>query len=308
MFEESNPWVFREILERLPTPVYVVDRTRKIVFWNDEAERLSGYLRQEVLGRFCRDNLLEHCDADSRLLCHCECPLAGVLRDGQPREAHMYLKHRNGQRLPVLARAVALHDSEGGIAGAIESFDLQIAEPTVGNLPHPSCDEIDQLTGLSTAWFVLSYLQKRTAATDKEFRPFTVLHIALSHFPELLRRYGATAGAGLVRNVAQALRSALKPSDVLGRWGDCQFVVVLDLIEEHSLDKLRTRLQTALEGARLEWWGDSITVKVAIDERILERSEDKQSVLSWLGPPSPQEPRAMHAAIHTLYCAREEDD
>ena len=36
---------FRSILEDLHLAVYVVDRGGKIVFWNDGAERITGYLR-----------------------------------------------------------------------------------------------------------------------------------------------------------------------------------------------------------------------------------------------------------------------
>jgi PAS domain S-box-containing protein len=49
---------FRTILETLHTGVYVIDRDAKIVFWNDGAERVTGYLRQDVIGRICDDNFL----------------------------------------------------------------------------------------------------------------------------------------------------------------------------------------------------------------------------------------------------------
>jgi diguanylate cyclase (GGDEF)-like protein/PAS domain S-box-containing protein len=308
MFEESNPGIFREILERLATGVYVVDRSRKIVFWNDGAEKLSGYLRQEVLGRFCRDNLLEHCNAKSRPLCHCACPLAAVMQDGHPREGRMYLKHRDGRRIPVVVRAVAITDDRGATVGAAESFDVQILAPTIGNLPASNAEEIDDLTGLPNPWFVVSYLQQRTKRADTEFRPFTVLRITVSHYSELQARYGATGCAELVRNVAQALRNALKPSDVLGRWGECRFVVVVEMHEEHLLRKVCERLQSAVQGARMHWWGDSIEVTAVIEERTLERSEDRQSVLSWLGPASVRQSQIMHAGVHALHCAAEEDD
>ena len=41
---ELDPKPYRDILEGLPNGVYVVDRDRKILFWNDGAEQISGYL------------------------------------------------------------------------------------------------------------------------------------------------------------------------------------------------------------------------------------------------------------------------
>ena len=58
MLDLQNAEIFRAALESLQTGVCVVDRDRKINFWNDGAERITGYLRQDVLGRFCGDILL----------------------------------------------------------------------------------------------------------------------------------------------------------------------------------------------------------------------------------------------------------
>lgn len=305
MFEETSPELFREVLERLLVGIYVVDSTRRITFWNDGAERISGYQRHEVLGRFCRDNLLEHCDNESRILCHSECPLTGAMQDGHPRELRMYLKHRDGSRLPVIVRCVAIRDASGGIVGAAESFDVRRLAPTAGNRPGSASDQTDELTGLPDASFLLSYLQQRIASTGEEFRPFTLLRLEVSLYHELVRRYGATACSGLLRNVSHSLRDALKPSDVLARWGNSQFLVALEVHEETLLRKVRERLQSAVDSTRLDWWGDSIAVKVIIDQRTVERREEKQSVLSWLGSVPSTQPLRMGVEVHTMRCAAE---
>jgi PAS domain S-box-containing protein len=55
-FDEFD--VFRNILESLLTGVCVVDMQKKIVFWSDGAERITGHLRHEVIGRSCVDSAL----------------------------------------------------------------------------------------------------------------------------------------------------------------------------------------------------------------------------------------------------------
>jgi PAS domain-containing protein len=49
---------FRSILENLHMAVYVIGRDGKILFWNDGAERITGYLRQDVIGHAFSDNFL----------------------------------------------------------------------------------------------------------------------------------------------------------------------------------------------------------------------------------------------------------
>lgn len=58
MSDLENPEVFRTVLESLKMGICAVDRDRKIAFWNDGAGEITGYLRQEVLGRSCREGRL----------------------------------------------------------------------------------------------------------------------------------------------------------------------------------------------------------------------------------------------------------
>jgi PAS domain S-box-containing protein len=85
MLDLSNPRVFETAVDSLEVGVCLVDRHRKIVYWNRGAERISGYLRQDVTGRFCRDDILVHSDENEAVLCGTDCPLAGCRRDGQAR-------------------------------------------------------------------------------------------------------------------------------------------------------------------------------------------------------------------------------
>jgi len=38
--------VYRAVLESLATGVYLIDRERRILFWNHAAEQITGYLRR----------------------------------------------------------------------------------------------------------------------------------------------------------------------------------------------------------------------------------------------------------------------
>ena len=82
----------------------------------------------------------------------------------------------------------------------------------------------DTLTGLSNRRYTESQIQIRIA---KE-RPFCVLVLDLNGFKRVNDRYGHIVGDDLLRQFAARLRSALRSSDIIGRWGGDEFVVVLD--------------------------------------------------------------------------------
>ena len=124
---ELNPDIFRAVLESLPIGVYLTDRKRRIAFWNASAERITGYLGQEVIGRFCNDNLLMHCDENQVALCGCACPLAQTMQDGRnARSQHIFLRHKEGQRIPVRVQSVPVRDEFGAIIGAAECFEERL--------------------------------------------------------------------------------------------------------------------------------------------------------------------------------------
>ncbi len=57
MSELEDPSIYRAVLESLQIGIYFVDREQRIAFWNNGAEKITGYLRQDVLGSFCREAL-----------------------------------------------------------------------------------------------------------------------------------------------------------------------------------------------------------------------------------------------------------
>lgn len=71
------------VLDSLPVAVCAVDRERKVILWNGGAERVTGYLRQDVLGRLCTDAFLEHADTDNNPLEGNAIPLLETMRDGK---------------------------------------------------------------------------------------------------------------------------------------------------------------------------------------------------------------------------------
>src|SRR5579871_5541993 len=113
----------KKLLDHLDTGIYIVDRDRRILYWNAGAERITGYMAHEVAGQYCHGDLLVHCDDLGDVLCGTKCPLTGVISDGKPRECAVFIRHRDGHRLPVRVRSSPIHDQTGTIIGAVEVFD-----------------------------------------------------------------------------------------------------------------------------------------------------------------------------------------
>ncbi len=110
------------VLDCMFDGIYVVDRSRRIIFWNRGAEDTTGYKRDEVIGRCCAESILCHIDQEGTLLCQGDCPLQKAMRTGTDYEAKVYPYHKSRRRFPVVTHVSPIRDPSGEVIGAVEVF------------------------------------------------------------------------------------------------------------------------------------------------------------------------------------------
>lgn len=115
----------RDLLDSLADGVYVTDRQRAIIFWNRAAARITGWSAEDVVGRTCSDNLLNHIDVDGHELCGQDfCPLHRAMVTGESSAASVMVsaKHKDGRRVPVEVSVAPIRSGSGEVVGGIEVF------------------------------------------------------------------------------------------------------------------------------------------------------------------------------------------
>jgi two-component system, cell cycle response regulator len=125
MTDFQDPEILHAVLDSLQIGVSVADRNGKILFWNQGAERLTGHMRHQAVGRSCRDNILVQCNGQSCIACGATCPLTRTLHEGKPQEAKMQLRHKEGHPVHVMMWVAPIRDAHGSIVGIVESFGKQ---------------------------------------------------------------------------------------------------------------------------------------------------------------------------------------
>jgi diguanylate cyclase (GGDEF)-like protein/PAS domain S-box-containing protein len=258
-----DPEVFREVLEELSTGVYVVDRERRILFWNRGAEKISGHLSQYVVGRCCGEGLLAECDENSKILCGDACPLVDTMKDGRSRALDLFLRHKAGHRVAVHVEARPVRNSEGTIIGAAASFFERryVPEPDrrLNSLPAG-----DNATGLPDAQMVEIQLRQSLEDFREQGTPFCLLHLRVDELDALRTTRGREAGDSILRVVAQTLQNILRPTDVLGHCADDDFLIVVRNCHGSVLSKVAGRLEKIVRRSGIAWWGDEITATLSV--------------------------------------------
>ena len=259
--------LYRRVLESAYDGIYVTDLSRKILYWNRGAERLTGFTAEEVVGRSCSDNILVHVDGQGNLLCLGMCPLAHTLHDGQLREADLFLHHRDGHRVPVAVRVTPVTDDEGRIVGAIEIFSDNSTKLAALELAE-TFQEIsitDALTGVGNRRYTEISLLAHIDEFQKEGVPFAMFVGDLDGFKRVNDVYGHLAGDQALKTTAQTLRGGLKSFDFVGRWGGDEFAVIFPNVrDKESLEVLGERLRMLVENSFFFWDGRRINCTMSL--------------------------------------------
>jgi diguanylate cyclase (GGDEF)-like protein/PAS domain S-box-containing protein len=234
---------YKDLLDQISDGVYFVTRDRHITYWNGGAERITGYSAAEVLGHSCSEGILRHVNDSGRQLCLHGCPLAGVMKDGKPREAHVYLHHKDGHRVPVTVRGQAMRDDEGTIVGSVEVFSARVTNPYADPRRVREDDSLDPVTALPPRRLGELHLQTLLKSVAEQGTTLGVLFIDADHFKDVNDTFGHKTGDDVLRMVAQSLAGGLRHGDVPMRWGGEEFLILLPGTSQAGLHAVAERVR-----------------------------------------------------------------
>ena len=149
-----------------------------------------------MVGSHCHDSILVHVDESGLELCVGNCPLAAALDDGEHRQAHVFLHHKSGHRVPVAVRVSRFRDPDTGQVTGIETF---VADNQRNQLMQQleELEEIayiDPLTRLPNRRLLEQTLESRAQEFQRYGWRFGVTFIDIDHFKRVNNQIGHAAG------------------------------------------------------------------------------------------------------------------
>ena len=272
---------YETLLNSMYDGVYFVNRDRKITYWNTGAERLSGYSFAEVVGKHCFNDLLGHVDETGKPLCTSGCPLSSALADGQVREAEIYLRHKNGHRVPISVRVLPMRNSAGAIVGAVEVFSdstaKQRAEKRVGELENLAFR--DALTNLPNR----RYLELKVAQALQDHQQFGrecgLLLFDLDRFKQVNDTHGHEVGDAVLKGVTETLVQSLRTVDLVGRWGGEEFLVLMPDVHATALGDLAERCRALIAQSSVAHGATRVSVTASIGATLLSHTDSAATTI-----------------------------
>ncbi len=102
------------LLQTIPTGLFLVNTDLQVVYWNAEAERITGYSAVEAVG--------QHCSFLEGIPCQDKCGLFHGLVPKPVIGISCSVQHKHGQRLELSKNVDLLRDENGQVIGGIEAF------------------------------------------------------------------------------------------------------------------------------------------------------------------------------------------
>jgi diguanylate cyclase (GGDEF)-like protein len=159
--------------------------------------------------------------------------------------------------------AVSVKASEKGrgldnrLARAINKISAKLAETT-------DAATTDKLTGVANRRALLVELFNEVERANRYERPLSVAFVDIDHFKAVNDSYGHAVGDDVLRGVAQAIQANLRATDMVGRYGGEEFMLILTETNVEEGAVLTEKLRTIVAKERFAADGQPVSVTISI--------------------------------------------
>jgi len=209
------------VVETARNPIMVLDRTGRVIRFNEACERISGYTKDEASQHRFWDLFVL---ADERDTVKASFALLLAGQASEPLETHW--RRRDGSLRLVAWSYTTLAGDDGepryAVATGIDVTERARAEQA---LRHQALH--DALTGLPNRALLLDAIEQAFLAAQADGAPLALLLLDLDRFADINDALGHHHGDALLQQLAPRLRAALRATGAVARLSSDEFAVLL---------------------------------------------------------------------------------
>jgi diguanylate cyclase (GGDEF)-like protein len=124
--------------------------------------------------------------------------------------------------------------------------------------------QIDSLTGVLNRRSLVERLDAACSRARARGLPISLLFIDLDHFKEINDSFGHQAGDACLCAIIPPIQAELRQSDVIGRYGGEEFVVILSSADTAAAHPIAQRILERVASVRVEGYGQPIRLTCSI--------------------------------------------
>lgn len=230
------------MLDFVGDAVISTDIEANITYMNRAAEIMTGFSRQEAVGRALAD-VFHVRDIRTRE------PRANLAQQvmgtncGVALHNSAFLVTLAGQEVPIEDSATPLHNKQGEVVGSLVMFhDARYSYETTARMTYLA--QHDPLTGLLNRHAFAERFEQAAGLAQRHRKKMVILFIDLDNFKEVNDSLGHSHGDLILKSLGRKLMGCVRVTDHVCRLGGDEFAVLLSDIDRPEqafsvVDKMR---------------------------------------------------------------------
>jgi diguanylate cyclase (GGDEF)-like protein/PAS domain S-box-containing protein len=220
-------------LDSIGEAVVRTDFWGKVMYLNRSAEKMTGWSREEALGRpgsevlriINRAGSAESSDRDASNQLSTQDETTAVAS-----RMNAILIRRDGSECGIENKETLLHDEDGNLTGSVFAFHNEsAARVTSRDMSHLA--HHDFLTGLPNRMLFNDRLGQAISLAERQSKQLAVMFVDLDHFKKINDSLGHAVGDALLQSVAGRLLACVRRTDTVSRLGGDEFLILLSQLE-----------------------------------------------------------------------------
>jgi diguanylate cyclase (GGDEF)-like protein len=121
---------------------------------------------------------------------------------------------------------------------------------------------VDRLTRLTNRAGIEDTLKKKIAESLESKKDFGIAMIDIDNFKEINDLHGHAAGDEVLRQISKLLMMGYRETDIIGRWGGEEFLVILDIKRNTDLFELANRTRKIIAEHPLQFEDKPLNITI----------------------------------------------
>jgi diguanylate cyclase (GGDEF)-like protein/PAS domain S-box-containing protein len=256
---ERSESFLNTIFDSFHDPFSIVDRDFRYVRFNDTYARTRGKLSKDLFGKKCHEVL-----HDRTGICD-DCVVEKTFLSKHPCAKEKQVTLPDGTEAWFEISTYPIFDQQKNVTHVVEyTRDITFRkneekekEELIKTLNHLSTT--DSLTGLLNRRALNEMLDHEINRASRSATDLSLIICDVDLFKRINDTYGHTTGDRALMAVSEALKRTLRKSDILGRYGGDEFMIILPETSLEGAQSLAEKVRAAVEGLELELPGNKRT-------------------------------------------------
>ena len=257
--EAETNRMYRLLAENLTDMVIVTDPEGRITYVSPAGRPMTGWAASEMVGRFVVEFLHPDDEADARL------NLLEIVQDPGMLTFEHRLKRKDGSYVWVETAIRSVVDHDRGEVFEIQATtrDISVRKPMQDRLEQLARE--DPLTGLSNRRGFSELLAAELSRSSRSGAKGTLLMIDIDRFKVINDTFGHLIGDRVLRRVAEVMKSRMRVSDTLARFGGDEFAAILpETYEAEGMTVAKAIIEGVREAFASEPELPNVTVSIGV--------------------------------------------